>query len=195
MKVFIFCAPPQDEGFHLCALPQDEGFHLLCSPHGSIILRPQDESFHRCALPQMKFHLICYSPRWRFSSYMLLPVVKALIFCARPQDEGLNWPHTIISWACMVGLLDSSIINPLLLLLLLLRFICSFRILIMNLQLYLWYCFYRVLNRYRLIPYDWHHRCVLLLGDYWRWVWYMLVNYDIATMGSAIAYAHFTMMH
>ena len=122
--------------------------------------------------PKMKFHLICNSPRWRFSSYMLLPVVKALIFCARPQDEGLNWPHTIISWACMVGLLDSSIINPLLLLLLHLRFICSFRILIMLCN-YVWYCFYRVLNRYRLmIPYDWHHRCVLLLGGYRLWVWY-----------------------
>ena len=113
--------------------------------------------------PKMKFHLICNSPRWRFSSYMLLPVVKALIFCARPQDEGLNWPHTIISWACMVGLLDSSIINPLLLLLLLLRFICSFRILIMNLQLYLWYCFYRVLNWY------WYHM-IGIIGACCCWV-------------------------
>ena len=26
---------------------------------------------------------------------MLVPVVKVLVFCGRPQDEGLNWPQQL----------------------------------------------------------------------------------------------------
>jgi len=46
MKVFIFCALPQDEILHLCARPQDEGFHLILFPVVKVLIfcgRPQDE--------------------------------------------------------------------------------------------------------------------------------------------------------
>ena len=162
MRVFIFVLFPKMKEFIFCDLP-----------HGSIILRPQDESFHLCALPQDEV-----------SSYMQLPKMKVFILYATPRGKGshllcssprwrfelapYNYFLSVYGWAIGFIYYKSIVIIVVAL---------KVHLLISDsdhdLQLYLWYCFYRVLNRYRLmIPYDWHHRCVLLLGGYRLWVWY-----------------------
>ena len=157
MKVFICCALPQDERIHL----------LWSSPW---INNPTS--------PRWKFSSLCSSPRWRFSSYMLLPKMKVFILYATPRGKGshllcssprwrfelapYNYFLSVYGWAIGFIYYKSIVIIVVALLLI--------SDLIMHLQLFVVLLLSGI--KLILIPYDWHHRCVLLLGGYWLWVWY-----------------------